>query len=128
MEKAPAASPVLVAPTPEELNKKKKEENKKRWRDSNKGSEQGASRSSEERGREKVKKIDSAGHSPSKKDRRESSDSSRGSGGRGGYSGHNRRGGEGGGRREGRPYNQYSSSGGQFRNSYYDSDQRQYRY
>ena len=115
-----------AAPTPEEISKKKKEENKKRWKDPNKGSEQGTSRASEERGRDKVKKNEKKPHSPDKRDRRGSSDSSRGSGGRGGYSGYGRRG-EGGDRREGRPYSQYSS-GGNYRHNYYDSDQRQYRY
>merc|ERR1711892_120810 len=108
VEKAVPVSVAAPAPTPEELSKKKKEENKKRWGDTNKGSErdQAASgRSSEERGREKVKSR----YSPTKKDRRESSDSSRGR--------------EGGGRRDGRPYSQYSS-GGHYRSNYYDQDQR----
>lgn len=117
----PAAAPV---PTPEELSKKKKEENKKRWVDSNKVPERdqgAASRSSAERGREKVKNR----YSPTKRDRRESSDSSRGSGGRGGYPGYSR-GREG--RRDGRPYSSQYNSGGHYRNNYYDPEQRQYRY
>jgi len=125
VEKVVPVSVAAPAPTPEELSKKKKEENKKRWGDTNKGSERdqaASSRSSEERGREKVKSR----YSPTKKDRRESSDSARGSGGRGGYS-HSSRGREGGGRRDGRPYSQYSS-GGHYRSNYYDQDQRQYRY
>ena len=115
------------SPTAEEVNKKKKEENKKRWGGGGEPSkgpdrDQGSSRTSEERGRDKSKPR----YSPSKRDRRESSESnSKSTIGRGGAYSYSSRGRDGGGRRG--PYSHYNS-GGNYRNNYYDHDQRQYRY
>jgi len=134
IEKGEKVVAPTVAPTAEEVNKKKKEENKKRWGggagvgaigDTSKGSdrEPSSARTSEERGRDKIKPR----YSPSKRDRRESSESNRVSSGRGGGYSYSSRGRDGGGRRG--PYNhsQYNS-GAHYRNNYYDHDQRQYRY
>jgi len=115
-------------PTAEEVCKKKKEENKKRWAggEQSKGSDrdQGGARTSEERGREKTKPR----YSPSKRDTRESTDSnSKNSVGRGGGYSYSSRGRDGGGRRGPYSHSQHNS-GGNYRNNYYDHDQRQYRY
>lgn len=115
-------------PTAEEVCKKKKEENKKRWAggEQSKGSDrdQGGARTSEEGGREKTKPR----YSPSKRDTRESTDSnSKNSVGRGGGYSYSSRGRDGGGRRGPYSHSQHNS-GGNYRNNYYDHDQRQYRY
>merc|ERR1711915_698001 len=118
-DKAEKSDKVIVsepsAPTQEEINKKKKEENKKRWVNI-KGPDRDhvPTAKSEDMGKDKHK----IRHSPTKRDRRDNSDSSKGSGGNGSYSGYSR-GREGPDRRDSRSYSHYNS-GGHYRNNYYD--------